>query len=218
MKKILLFIQLFILAIITFGQQGKVNLGIEGSPTYTFLRGNEMLEEYNEPTFAYAVGLLLQYNNSEHISIVTNITYERKGCVAMTSKTDPVGNVIGNIFINNNFDYISVPVLFRFTIGKKVKYFINAGPFLSYLVSHSEVIEGTNMPSKFNSYIDLFKRYDLGISAGLGFILTSSDKRAYFIEIRNNLGLVNISDTPVYNNGTIKTNSTNFLIGVAFFL
>ena len=63
---------------------------------------------------------------------------------------------------------------------------------------------------------DESKRYDFGISAGLGARIPINDMLAFKVEVRNNLGLVNIISPTIENERVVKTNSTNLLVGVTF--
>jgi hypothetical protein len=42
------------------------------------------------------------------------------------------------------------------------------------------------------------------------------EKIALSFEVRNNLGMNDISTLPISNNGTIKTNSTQLLLGIVY--
>lgn len=132
--------------------------------------------------------------------------------------TDISGNPLGKITItiNTNFDYLTLPILVRATFGKKVQFFLNAGPYFGYLIKQTFVSKGTNFPTTTSDNTSLDKRFDTGISTGLGISVPIKTKFAFSFEIRNNLGLFNVSAVPVANNGTIKTNSTNFLLGFTY--
>ena len=97
-----------------------------------------------------------------------------------------------------------------------MKFFINTGPFFSYLIKQTFVNQGTNIPRTVSDNTNNDKRFDMGITAGLGVAIPIKAKISLSCEIRNNLGLYNVSEVPVYNNGAIKTNSTNLLIGFAY--
>ncbi|MBI5540521.1 MAG: PorT family protein [Bacteroidia bacterium] len=216
MKQIIIIILLFAITSMAFGQQSKINLGIEVAPSLIFLRGNEMLEKYNDPTLGYAGGIFLQYNVSEQFSLATNIVFEKKGCIATGTETNAIGDEIGKFTTRTNFNYLSAPLLLRYSFGKSTKCYINGGPFFSYLIKGSAVSKGTNTPRSVFDYTPLYKHLDLGIAAGVGVLIPASEKLSYVVELRNNLGLYDISDGPVYNDGKIITNSTNLLFGVIF--
>jgi hypothetical protein len=200
----------------SFGQTNKFDIGVEGSPTLTFLRGNAFIDKYHKSTMGFTGGLSFQYNFKKIISLRTNIAFERKGSVLTSQTTDIIGNPLGEITTNTNFDYLTFPILVRATFGKKIQYFVNAGPYFGYLIKQTFVSKRDNIPPIISDNTSLDKRFDTGISTGLGFSVPIKTKFAFSFEVRNNIGLYNVSAVPVANNGTIKTNSTNFLFGFTY--
>jgi len=200
----------------TYGQTNKFDIGVEGSPSLTFLRGNDFIDNNHKPTIGFYGGLFFQYNFKKVVSLRTNIAFERKGSILKSEATDINGNPLGEITTNTNFDYLTFPILARATFGKKVQYFINAGPYFGYLIKQTFVSKGDNIPTTTSDNTSLDKRFDTGISTGLGLSVPIKTNFAFSFEVRNNLGLYNVSAVPIVNNGTIKTNSTNFLLGFTY--
>ncbi|OFY87283.1 MAG: hypothetical protein A3F72_17450 [Bacteroidetes bacterium RIFCSPLOWO2_12_FULL_35_15] len=62
MKRLLLVVPSLLLAVIVFGQQNKIDIGIEGSPSLIFLRGNDIIKKYHKPAIGFSSGLFFQYN------------------------------------------------------------------------------------------------------------------------------------------------------------
>jgi ABC-type antimicrobial peptide transport system permease subunit len=199
------------------GQVSKFEIGLEGGPSLTSLRGNDILENFNDPTIGYSGGVTFQYNFPKPISIRTNITYERKGVVAKLNATDINGNPVGEIKTHSNFDYLTVPLLVRLNFGSRLKLFVNAGPYFGYLIKHTSVTEAFNeFPKSTTDNTGNFKRFDVGLTGGLGCGLPLKSNFIMTIEVRHNLGLYNTSELPIGNDGTIMTNSINLLLGVAY--
>lgn len=199
-----------------YGQTSSVEIGIEAGPSLISLKGNDAIDNYHKATIGFSAGLLLQYNFKKIISLRTNIAYERKGSIVKSEATNIYGNSLGEMTTNINFDYLTLPILVRATFGESVQYFVNAGPYFGYLTKQTfERKDDTNISTTTdNTFND--KRFDVGISTGLGLAIPIKTKYSVSFEIRNNLGLYNVSEVPVVNNGSIKTNSTNFLLGFAY--
>lgn len=108
----------------------------------------------------------------------------------------------------------------RFSFGNQFKLFINAGPYVGYLMKVTSVTDENDIVP--HSELDLTAesyKYDFGISAGLGARIPINEKMAFKVEVRNNLGLVNTLSAPTEEEGgSVKTNSTNLLLGVTFIL
>ena len=195
-----------------FGQTNKINIGLEIGPSLRSLRGNDYLKN-NDISFGFSGGLTFQYNFTKLLSLRTNISFERKGLTKKIQATDELGKPIGEITIQSNFDYLTIPLLARFTFGKKIHFFVNAGPFMGYLLKQKEVVEAFE---DYTDNTDDFKRLDFGITTGLGMSIPIQDKLLLTVEIRNNLGMVNTSHISIANDGSIKTISTSLLFGIAY--
>ena len=197
------------------GQKNKFDVGVEGSPSLTFIRYYFPFPEKIFPIIGFSGGFFLQYNFPKTFSLRTNIDFEKKGTIDKVTLSDVSGNSVNTSF-HFNFDYLVMPVLFRATFGKKINYFINAGPYVGYLINQTfkyNYLNKTNITNYTNSY----NRFDAGITTGLGISIPVKEKILISCEIRNNIGLSNLVKDPTdsYPN-KIKTNSTNLLIGFTY--
>ncbi len=151
---------------------------------------------------------MFEYYLKENLSIKTNLNYERKSFNTQNFGTDEFGFVNNEVEITTNFDYLSFPILVKYEFGNSKKFFVNSGPFLGFLLSTKSKADG--FPDSDSTSLN--KKLDLGISFGIGKKFNLNDKNNLNIEIRENLGLINISDVEVIDNGTIKTNSLNLIL------
>ncbi len=75
-------IELFLLSTgIVYGQTNRFDLGIEGSPSLTFLLGNDFIDNNHTPPIGFSGDLFIQFNFTNLISLLTNFSYEIKGSV-----------------------------------------------------------------------------------------------------------------------------------------
>jgi hypothetical protein len=199
-----------------YAQSNKISVGIEGGPSLISLRGNDFIRMVHEPAIGYTGGLFFQYNFNRTFSLRTNTSYERKGSMVSGQATDAQGNPIGKFVTHLNFDYITLPLLIRASYGTRLRYFVNAGPYFGYLLRQTNVSSREHMPTHRAEFTSDFRRLDIGLASGLGISLPVQSRFALSFEVRNNLGLYNISARPVVNDGSIKTNATNFIFGVAY--
>ena len=191
-------------------QTNKFELGVEVSPSFTFLKGNDFIEKMYNGTLGYSGGISFQYNCGKRIALRTNIAYERKGGEGEFEFTDNYGASIGKGIVNLNFDYLTIPVLLRFTFGKRVKYFINGGSYIGYLINQTLVFKGANSNGEINNTAS-YNSLDAGISFGTGLQYPIKEKIYLSSEIRGNLGLYN-----TIPGGDTKVNSVNLLFGIAY--
>jgi len=108
--------------------------------------------------------------------------------------------------------------MLKYTLGtNKLRYFGNLGGYLGFLTKARNVLVGYEGQSKDDGLItEGNQNIDFGISGGLGLQYALNNRISLELEIRNNLGLYNISKLPIHNDGTNKLNSTNLLIGVNY--
>ena len=173
------------------------------------MRGNEILNQH-KPLFTFAAGAFVQWNLDQQFSIRVPLLFERKG-----SRVEN-GALLSGQEATIRYSYLTLPVLFRLNVGdKKLRYFLNAGPYLAYLLDLGMYSEGEPVSDNFTT-TKSFKKFDAGISGGIGVSLPIKDHFTLSLEVRNNLGLMNISDLPVYGDGSIKTNVTQLLLGVSY--
>jgi hypothetical protein len=199
-----------------YGQSNKCDIGIEGSPSLIFLRGNETLKNLHKPTIGFSSGLFFQYNLKKVFSLRTDIIFERKGSVLKLPTGLNNGYQTGEFIGHINFNYLTFPVLVRATFGNKIQYFINAGPYFGYLIKQTNVIKGDNIQKGTYDNTSQIKRFDTGVSAGIGLYFPILTKFAASLEIRNNLGLYNVNAVQVSNSGAVKTNSTNLIFSFTY--
>jgi hypothetical protein len=166
---------------------------------------------------AFSGGFFFQYNLNKNFSLRMDPSYEQKGYKIKQQLTDSQGNPISKGKIRGNFDYITIPLLLRANIGNKINYFVNAGPYIGFLLSQNNIVQAPLFDGAKVTYTNTsyYKTIDIGITAGIGLAIPIKDKFALSIEIRNNLGLTNINKNTNKDYG-IKTNSTNLLVGFAY--
>jgi len=193
------------------GQTNKYDVGVEAGPGLIFLWGNDILAKQHNMTIGGSAGLFFQRNYTNALSLRTGIAYERKGSVAHTQGYDYLGNPTGEVKTRVHYNYLTIPILARATFGKNGQFFVNAGPYLGYLLRQAFVTKGNTSNNTLNN-----KELDFGLTTGLGFTVPYKTKYAFSFEVRNNLGLFNVSAIPVFNDGAIRTNSTNFLFGFTY--
>jgi hypothetical protein len=214
MNHILKIITLLLVFAVNFShaQSNRYDWGIEGGPNLSTLR----IPNRQPNSILYgSAGFIFQYNTRKILSFKTGFSYQQKGTQLSGNYSNPDGH---SAFYSPSgkstfsFDYISLPLLVKASFGKKVQFFVNAGPYIAFLLS------GTN---KFtygdyvyiNRNIKEFKRLDFGIASGAGFAVSIKKSWMVHIEFRNYLGaqqiLVNIGDK-------FFTNTTDMRLGVVY--
>ncbi len=195
-------------------QSNKFSYGIEAGPSITTLYGNRYIETIDNASLGYLLGMRFQYHFSETRSLKSGFGFERKGLVDNIQTTDQLGNPIGDVKYQLNFNYLTLPLLVQFGFGEKIKSFWNAGPYVGYLLNQEWVYRVT--PEARGDNTSNFKRIDLGFTLGIGVTLPLDNHFSISSELRNNLGLYNTSALPVRNDGKIQTFSSVVCLGLTY--
>jgi len=129
-------------------------------------------------------------------------------------QNQPIGD--GIVTTESNFDYVTIPVQWAQRFGKKVKYQFGVGFYASFLIKSELVVSAFPgfVDSKENR-TDLSRRLDMGLIASFSISLPIKESISVKLVLDDNLGLLNISDVTVADNGTIKNNSLGLTIGLA---
>lgn len=199
--------------------QKDIILSFSSGTTFSNIRGNSIAEQ-NKYDFNYVGGIAIEKPINDKFSFLIGLNYDNKSFknevdfdrLNLFNSFDPVfSNEKRKIKIT--LQYLSAPILFRYYIDKKKSLFINSGPYLGFFLNSTTKVEGDKIKDESNM---LFKDLDFGWSFGIGKKVKLSEKSNINIELRDNLGLINVSDVPVYGNGTVKLNSFNLLLGYEF--
>lgn len=215
MKKTIVFIFL-LFSISVFAQQNKWDVGIVGGPGITALTTNYAYKP--DPNIGFYTGLSGQYNFNAHFAIHTELAFDRKGTKVDITFSDRNGNKTGTGKQVNQFNYLTLPILFRATIGNKVKYFLQAGSYVSYLLNatfkNSSSIDDPRLNLNINETSHTTPM-DFGMSAGLGVLIPVKEKFAISCELRGNYGFVDVFNR--HSSNVYELNeSLNFLVGVSY--
>jgi opacity protein-like surface antigen len=212
----------FLFTTTAFSQENKFQVGIDGGPSSTFVFGFEhpLGDDFLVPMVGFSTSVTFQYNFKEKLSLVSGVGFERKGVETKDKLylTDEFGNPLGPYIGRNNYNYINIPLMLKYTLGdNQLRFYGSVGGYLGLLMKSEFELVGYDNPNKDEAdNTDEMQNVDFGFSAGLGVQYSLSDKIGLSLEVRNNMGVYNISKLPIYNEGTNKLNSTNLLIGVNY--
>ena len=205
---------LFLLALIfTSSIYSQIKIGLNAGATYS-----KPYEGYMgfDAGIDFLIGASFEYYLNENLLLKTNLNYERKSFGDSFPFTDNRGMLIGQIKATTNFDYLTIPIMAKYEFGNSKKFFVNGGPFLGFLLSIKTKGKSKVLNLNSSTNIEGLKKINVGLSFGIGMKVYSNDKSDLNIELRENLGLLNISDNEVYEGGNLKTNSLNLILNWSF--
>ncbi len=160
------------------------------STNLNYGESNSDLSDYKKSNNGIQAGASFQAGISQSFSLVSELYFLRKG--GKLKAGNPLTNSEATLHLNT----LELPLLARFHFGK---FFVNAGPSISYTLSGDWKIEDKSTKLLFNNSIAGYKRFDAGIQAGGGVEFPFKQRRIA-LDIRYNYGLTNISyDKELYN-------------------
>lgn len=205
---------LLLLPSFIFAQQ-PLKLGVNAGATYSSIRGNAVADR-SEGAINFLIGTSLEYPVTEKLSVLANLNFERKS-FTNTIYFETLGNfdpVIDPAFMTGSFEargtlnYITLPINIKYYLGTKKAFYINGGPYAGFFISETTKVNGDRVTDD----SDTFKTMDFGVNLGIGTRIDIDEKSALNIELRDCLGLTNVSKVPVIDNGTVKTNSLALIL------
>lgn len=164
------------------------NIGIKGGLNlYNIHNSNSV--KYDSRT-GFHLGLLGHIHLSKQVGFQPELVYSSQGASYKT----------GNSKTTLNLGYINVPLMLQYMFDNGFR--LEAGPQIGFLINAKAKNGSTSVDIK-----DNFKKVDVGIGAGIGYISTSG----FGVDARYNLGLSNIND-----NSTVKSTNRGLQLGVLY--
>lgn len=198
MKKLLIAL-ILLLSISSIFSQTKV--GVELGPSFSNLRG-DFLPSTKKAITNLTVGGFIETDINGPWSFKGLVLVERKGYTFDVSDINIFNPTDDPIFINvetnPNTTYLTLAPLMKYVLGEAVQFYINAGPFVGFVLENESPSNST----------------DFGAIGGIG-IQKSYNAVSLFIEGRGSLGLANTFESNL-SPGTIKTSAIYILVGIAF--
>lgn len=153
----------------------KLSIGTRHGGGFSFIfEPNDVLTLSNpnlNPTLGYTGGLSVQYYAQPNFSLQVGINYTEKGWEQYFLDTLK-SEFTDSLFFRQTLNYIDVPIMAHGYIGQRnVRIYLEAGIFLSYLLSHSSEREASitdeQITYQFQEGRD--NRFNIGIGGGAGF-------------------------------------------------
>ena len=219
MKKSFLILSVLLIFLVnnSYSQYTRFETGIEAGGGSRRLYGNQAIRDSHDPVVNWEGGIFLQYNHSNKFSLRTAIDYELKGSVVheRVTEMDLFSIRIRTVEILTNLNYLSLPLFARLSFGRKAKFYINAGPYVAYLLSARKFYYYNSDDLTDDQYdvLSNFRRFDMGFSLEPGFSVAITKSFMFGTGFRYSLGLVDISKSSKL---TLKTSSGLLLVGFGY--
>jgi hypothetical protein len=190
----------------------QLRVEIVAGPNMSSSWGPESFDDSFVPKFSFTTGVGMTYGlRRENRFIHAQLLYERKGERTKNLSEhyryidggDPVKQSSpGRLYLRHN--YLTLPVMYGFEGGQRVRWAFSAGPYVSVLLrsvsyfSNSKEDKSSNDPNNF----------DVGLSGNIGLYIPVSSRTEIKIGLQENFGLLN-----VFDGAKNKNQSLNFQVG-----
>ncbi len=217
MKYLYLVFSVLISTIQTHAQKNITQYGLLTGCSFVNLYGNPYIETFLEPALRMTGGPSVYKPLSKHFSVKSNLFFESKGAAGSFPLFDESGELMGFYDTKVSYKYLTIPLLFDYYFGNKLKGNLTAGPYLGMLLSQkitfTEPVSGETILKKGTSdYMPL----DGGIVLGGGARYAINRRINISLEGRFNIGMSNIVSRPVLGSLTIYTLASQILLGVYY--
>ena len=149
-------------------QTNRCDLGIEGGPNLSTFKDQPGFDA--DLKVFFSGGISFQYNTRKIFSLRTGLYYQKKGYQQEIKDISTSGKVYSSFLMSSEYHYLTLPLAARATFGKKVKVFLNAGPYISYLIDQKNTSKVVSMDvdAHNNKSYNGVKDWDLGAVTGIG--------------------------------------------------
>jgi hypothetical protein len=202
-----------------YSQQKGFSTGITaGIGIRDFYGGTSQENEFTNPTLATSAGISGQYNFNRVFALRLDISYILKGTVSKEILfTDNTGSEIGTGKVKTNLHYITIPLVFRGSIGnEKTRFIYDIGFFASSLLSARLKITNFDMEIEKEDLKENYRSMDGGTVLGIGVTHTIKEMLHLSLSARNYLSLVRLNkDNGAIAEGGQMTINTMLVLGIS---
>ncbi len=191
----ILFLTIFISCFqLIYGQ--KLTTGLSAGIVVSSIEDKDRLIGEKSDNTGLAVGGNFTLHLSEKFGLRTELGYERKGNTRTIESHDGQGTPTARTVTSGLFDYLSLPLLAEFALGKKAKILVHLGTSISYLLKYTKKdtygVSVTTTQTFDHTYA--YKRLDFSLLGGLGFLLPINQKWAVTGDARYFRGFVSLPE------------------------
>lgn len=176
--------------------------------------------DYPKTFRGFGEGLSLRYQVTQKFAILANFFYEQKVNKTKTTVVDYQG-VYSDAYIKDRLQRLSLPLMASWSFGKKTKFVLNIGGFVSHLLKETLEIDALLLggPKNQTLKIDVTRtpRTDAGVILGFGVLQPLTPRASLSLELRNYAGLIDHASqgSPVYLNYQTLILGLSFKLGKA---
>lgn len=220
MKKYLLLMGIsFCFVQLSGAQSNTYEYGLHGGININSAFGSSINAAYKGTLPGLSLGAHVKINTSTHFGIKASIDYDQQGWAYRSlAFEDMTGTTFAKGDVLRKLNYLNVPIVAEYAVGKNIKFKANAGVFFGVLLSNQIVTQitdpfppNTESTTRSKSQQNI-QATNFGLSAGAGLQIPISNKMKLDFDFRNHYGLSNIYK----KENTLRLNTFSILLGLTF--
>jgi len=203
----------------------KAELELTAGPAMVSIRLSEGDIDNRKLKIAPLVGIGFRYHITNHWSAGVQFLYELKGVKDGGELLFPDSNLPPIKYeISTNLNYLTLPVMVRYSFGKKIQWFAGAGGYISHLLKAEQYVTVYDPNGKQNSDVTRFyNKMDAGVCMAIGVAFPLTEKFRLKGSLTESIGLIDIDQTIDPSTGKefgqdLMTNSLSLQVGVSYVL
>jgi len=183
MKKIFstLFVILCFYGVSHAQRRGDIQFGVTVGGNLSYIEDNNYYD--SNVLGGFNAGLSADYYFSRTWSLKVEARYDQKGYADGTLYDNNGNDIADNV--NFRLNYVTVPVLASVHFGRNREWYIDFGPYVSFLTSAKETNDNVDVKDSFNST-------DGGFDVAVGVKIPISPRAKFFVELGGEAGVVNV--------------------------
>lgn len=192
----------------TLAQSQSWAIGMHFGENLSTLRGNAKTDY--QPGFMG--GLHASHYLTENVVLRLEANFERKGTriEGLNPNPDPGAPNFGDDY---RFDYLSLPVMLRYSIGNKAKFVVGGGASVDYLIR-----QRTDFGELSTNELGEYRRFDTDLVGTMGGAVPVGEKWTFSLEMRGLWGLVRVDKPDGLAPELGRNLSWGLLAGINYYL
>ena len=175
--------------------ESNIAVGVKGGMSLARMTFTPKIPQYWFP--GMMLGVSFRYIEQTHFGLIAEVNFVQRGWKESFEKTQ--------LEYQHRINYIMVPLLTHIYFGTaRCKFFFNLGPEIGFMISNSvssnfdynHPEQVPEFPMDFRSIaqyqLDIARKFDYGIAAGLGFEYRTKGKSSFNLEGRYYYGIGNV--------------------------
>lgn len=195
--------------VLDFSAHAQLRIEAIAGPNISGVWGDDLFADPYYPKLSFTTGVgAAYYLRREGRFVQAQLLYERKGMRINTGYyrfidgSDPA--LESNTMTNIRWNYLTLPLMYGFEKGSRVRWTFAAGPYVGVLLSSAWVFNGEKYRTGYNDF-------DFGLSGSISVLIPIGARTDLKFGVQDNFGLSNID-----GENTLRNNSVSLQVGYSY--